>query len=358
MKQSFWMKGRKFLLSLVFSVMCSEYAEGNSMQTHSSLGLHFLIEGDGVSLSRNRHTGYIPVSSGAEVQRGDMIKPKKGQVAKILCSDFSLHILKRESPCPCSNKEFYEYDGYKVYRPMGAGLLTSYILHPRRTAILTPEPFLKWYNTGARSYTVKIADVEGNVIWQEKNVEQNQIRYPGNPRLQAGKNYLLLAIDNDTGDSSSNDPMKGLGFQLLNDETIKTIEAHKLKIQALDLSKESQAFAIALYFATRRYGELAICGDALALLDSISSDMPTPAVHLWRGHMYGKMRLNNEAEKAYTQALELAKATGDLYIQAEANGGLWCVTNKQTYQDDAKQLYNELGESEPKFVCKKQSNRQ
>ena len=336
--------------------MCSIYAEGNSKQTLSSLGFHILIEGNKVSLSRNRHTGYIPVFSGAEIKRGDIIKPKEGQVAKILCSDFSLHILKHEAPCPCSNKDFqYKYEGYIVPEPMGAGSLIPYILYPRRTAILTPDPLLKWYNTWAESYTVEVTDGEGNIIWQEKNVVQDQIRYPGYLQLQAGKNYVLWVTDNDTGDYSGNDKMEGLGFQLLDKKTITAIEAHKLKIQALDLSKKSQVFAIALYYATRKYGELklALSGEALTLLAGINNELLTPAVYLWRGHIYGGMRLTSEAETAYRQALKFAKIRKDLYMQAEANGGLWCVTSKEAYRDAAMQLYNELGESEAKFVCNK-----
>jgi hypothetical protein len=359
MKLFFLIKGKHFFLFLVFIMMCSVcslYAEESSIQTHSSLGLNILIEGNGVQLSRNSHTGYIPVSAGTEVKRGDLIKSEKGQAAKILCADFSLHSLplKEESPCPCENKKSSDYKGYIVQRPMGAGSSFPYIIHPRHTAILTPKPLLRWYNTGSRSYKIELTDEEGNMIWQEKNVVQSQINYPGKLGLQAGKDYMLWVTDNDTGDNSGSDPMHDLAFQLLDNKTVKAIEVYKLKIKNLDLSKISKDFAIALYYATQRYGELklTLSGESLALLDSISNDLPTPAVHLWRGHVYGEMLLNNEAEKAYTQALELAKATGELYMQAEANGGLWCVTNKKAYQNAAMQLYNELGESNPKYVCK------
>jgi len=232
---------------------------------------------------------------------------------------------------------------------MGTGSIGPFILYPRRTAILTSEPLLKWYDTGARSYTVQIFS-DGNVIWQEENVLQNQIRYSGNPQLKTQKKYRLKVIDNDTDNSSDNEPMKGLGFQLVDNKAIKIIEEQKLKIQAMDLSKNSKNLAIALYYASQRFGDLTLCGETLTLLDDISRELATPAIHLWRGHMYGEMRLSNEAEKAYLKALELAKTTGELYIQAEANSGLWCVTKKQAYKDDAIKLYSQLGE-EPRFVC-------
>ena len=100
-----------------------------------------------------------------------------------------------------------------------------YIIHPRRTAILSSTPlFFKWYNTWAKSYTVELTEV-GKVIWQEKVMHNNYIRYPGEPQLKAGKLYMLWVTDNDTGDYSGQDPMNGLEFQLLDDKTKKVIES-------------------------------------------------------------------------------------------------------------------------------------
>ena len=336
-------------LLFIFSMMSLGYTEQVSGQTASPPKLHFWIEGNG-TLNRSRQTGYIPVSIGAKIQRGDLIAPADGQTVKILCADLSLHLLNRNSPCTCSDDQGdIVYDGWKMSRPMGVGSAIPYILQPRRTAILGQKPLLKWYDTGASSYTVKLVDEAINVVWQANNVTLNQIEYPGKPQLQPGKTYLLKVIDNDTGDHSGKDLMKGIGFQLLDDESIKTIDLYAKKIQALDLNEKSQIFAIAVYYATQ-----GVYGEALSLLENISSDLSTPAVHVWRGHMYGAMRLAAEAETAYTQALELAEAEGDLYTQAEAAGGLWCITRNQQYHDAAVQLHHTMGipESEIISICK------
>jgi hypothetical protein len=69
--------------------------------------------------------------------------------------------------------------------------------------------------------------------------------------------------------------------------------------------------------------------------------------------MYGEMRLNEEAGAAYTAALELAAADGDSYIQAEAAGGLACVTDAPEHHESARVLYADLGDPEPTLVCER-----
>ncbi|WP_446010898.1 hypothetical protein [Candidatus Electrothrix sp.] len=332
---------------MIFSV-CSPYPV-TAEENKNNAALHFLIEGEGTSLSRSHDAGYIPVFVGTQVQRGDLIRPEQGRTVKILCSDLSLHEISKKSPLPCSDENSLLFvDGFHIEKPMGSGSIIPYILHPRRTAILDQNPLLRWYDTGASSYTVKIMDEAINLIWQDRDVKQNESKYPGHPELKPGKEYLLLVTDNDTGSYSGNDPMDKLGFHLLDDQTRKKAESYVGKINLLNLPDESKSFAIAMYYTTQ-----GVYGEALSLLNGINSNMLTPAMELWRGHIYGEMSLYKEAETAYNKSLNLAKTKGDIYTQAQAADGLWCVTRKQEFQNASMELYKKSGEYQFKSLCER-----
>lgn len=334
-----------FLLFLSSSGNSEERRDSNKQNA----ALHFLIEGEGALLSRSYDAGYLPIFVGTQIQRGDLILPEKEKTVKILCSDLSLHEISKRYPSPCSDeneKNLIRIDGFIIEKPMGAGSVIPYILSPRRTAILNQNPLLRWYNTGASSYTVKIMDEAINLIWQDRDVEQNEIKYPGHPALKPEKEYLLIVTDNDTGSYSGNDPMDILGFHLLDNETQEKIERYIGKINKLDIINESKSFATAMYYATQ-----GIYGEALSLLNDIGSNIRTPAMELWRGYLNGKMSLYKEAEAAYTESLNLAKIKRDIYTQAQAADGLWCITKKQEYRDFSMELYKRSGELQPKSIC-------
>ncbi len=316
-----------------------------TLSAQGEQGLNLLVQPGRIEVLRGGKR--LLISLGAEIQRGELLYLETGQQAKILCADLSPEVLDRDGQCRCSDTNTLFYSGYKVRRTMGVEKSVPRILSPRQTNILSPQPILKWQDTGARSYTVEI-HAEGKEFWTLSNVKQTEVKYPGVPALEPGVHYQLIVTDDSSGASSSADAVKGLSFELLNDEARGAVESGRDKIRGLDLSAEAEGFAVAVYYATQ-----GVSGEALSLLDGIAGQLRTPAVQLWRGHVLAEMALTEEATEAYKESLALAEASGEVYAQAEAKAGLWCVTGIRTYGAEALQLYTTLGEAQPRFICGK-----
>ena len=308
------------------------------------LGPNLLIESqEPVSLKRDGWTDYVPVSLGAKVRQGDLIRPDEGQEVKILCSDLSLKTVKGESGCPCKAKEpVLVYGPARMLTPRGQDLRQiPYILYPRNTAVLDERPALRWHDTGASGYTVEIVQ-GGRTIWQQKGVPGTEMRYPDDaPALQPGADYLLTVTDETSGHHSGEDPAKGLGFQVLGAEEQATVEAQRDQILALPVDEPARRFALAVYYAGQR-----LRGDALAILDEVSAGLDSPAVHLWRGDLLAAMQLPDEAEAAYRAALAKAQAVEDRETEAAAQVGLCRVTGQADWLEKAVQAYEALGDQD------------
>ncbi|VAW30315.1 hypothetical protein MNBD_CHLOROFLEXI01-2235 [hydrothermal vent metagenome] len=306
-------------------------------------GLNFLVSSSGsVQLKRRVWSAYQPVAFGTTIRRGDLIRPSSGAEVTILCSDLTVHIIDQEDGSPCRVREpdlFWE--GVRIVNPMAAPADFPYILHPRKTQIVDARPWLRWHDNGGSSYTVAIIQ-GGEAIWQQSGVTGTELRYPNDaPLLEAGVNYLLEVINEDSGASSNQEPIKGLGFQLLPAETASLVEQTQAEIRALPLDAGAQSFALAIYYAGQ-----GLNGEALALLDEVAQTHNSPLVQLWRGHMFLATRLNEEAQEAYTEAMSLATTLGDIETQAQAQTGLWRATNDESYFDAAILLYQQLGDEQ------------
>jgi len=221
-------------------------------------------------------------------------------------------------------------------------VLIPYILHPRRTRVLTPTPWLRWHDTGAGSYTVMVRG--GGQEWKQEGVTGSEMEYPADaPPLKPRVDYLLVVMDEDTGRSSTEDPCKGLGFGVLSDEERAAVEGRAAEIEALELDESTRQFVLATYYAGQE-----LRSEALVLLDKLSGTMDTPAVHLWRGDLLREMALSDEAAMAYQIALDRAEALGDKESQAKAQVGLArTLTDKdkvKQHYEQAIALYEALGD--------------
>ncbi|MGB0560631.1 MAG: hypothetical protein ACPGVO_02360, partial [Spirulinaceae cyanobacterium] len=68
-----------------------------------------------------------------------------------------------------------------------------YVLSPRRTLLLTPQPLLRWHPVAeADHYQVTVLDeVTGAVVWETSEpIAATEVTYPG-PALEAGREYYL-----------------------------------------------------------------------------------------------------------------------------------------------------------------------
>jgi hypothetical protein len=295
---------------------------------------------------------WSPISVGALVADDDLLEVRSGTAA-LLCPDLSVEEVSGgtdNSPCPrTTTSGQFSYKGYQL-RSGGRGIddTVPYILFPRQALILDEHPLLRWHDTGATSYTVTL-EADGEPIWEADDVRDTELRYPNDaPDLEAGITYQLVVQDTDTLTSSLQDSIKGTGFRLADEEAREAIEEQWERITALDeLDEAEQQLAFAVYLISRSPDDppaFGYWGEAWMLLEDIIQVHNTPSVWRLQGEALRAMRLPNEAEHAYEQALQQAEAQVNREEQAAALVGLWRVTDEQHYFDQALQLYGQLGD--------------
>jgi len=330
------------ILLLLF-LICLAGCDGGmaTLTPQTSPGPNLLIAAEGqILLKRAGWREYVPVTLGAEIRRGDLIRPEENTEVTILCADLSLRKVTRESGCPCRvTTPVLAYGETHIMAPRAAGGEIPYILHPRRTLVLEECPRLRWHDTGAVTYTVGILR-GGTVVWQEEGVRGSELRYPDNaPPLEPEVDYLLFVVDGTTGRHSGEDPAKGLGFRLIGPEARAEVLARRDQIMALPLDDTARRFALALYYAGA-----GLRGESLALLEEVDPDLPVPAVPLRCGDLLLQVSLPQEAQAAYEEALRRAEAAGDPEAQALAHVGLWRATGAEDHREAAIALYEALGD--------------
>lgn len=310
---------------------------------------NLLVAAEGqVYLKRDGWSDYFPVGFGTLLHYDDLLMVDGS--ASVLCGDLALASLHGRDSCPCPPAP-----GRLVYRGAyfrdSSGQKIPYVLHPRNTLVSTAQPLLYWHDTGAGSYTVSLVS-GGETVWTQPDVTGNSIPYPKEaPRLRPRVDYLLTVRDNDTGESSYDDPARGLGFRMLSKEEREAVQAERERILAVkSLGEPGRDLALAIYYATyspstedgRR-----LWGEAWLLLASVAQKrQDSPVVQLWVGDMLSATKLPSEAQAAYQTALGAAKTLGDLESQAEAQAGLWRISGNEQAWEGAVALYNRLGDAQ------------
>jgi hypothetical protein len=301
-------------------------------------------------IKREGWKDYQPVGFGTLVHPTDLLKTN-GNVT-LLCADLqTVKTLTNEgrNPCPfLSNNIVLQYDDM-LFSPGVRGNTATTIpilISPRNTAILDAHPRLRWKDTGAASYIVEIRQGSKSV-WTKKEVASTEITYPADaPMLEAGKDYLLVITDPATGRSSSEDSEKGLGFQVVSDTQRSEIEVRRQSILQLSgLDEPSKKLALAIYYANLRIGGRGLLSDARILLEEVAQAKPNePAVFLRLGDVLAKMKLWDEAENSYKNALAQAEKLQDLETQANALVALWRINPAdQAKFDQALRIYEQIG---------------
>lgn len=309
----------------------------------SETGINFLIDDvEGVKIKRSAWNGYQSAGFGTAVQRGDLILPPDGTTVAILCADLIIKTIDQENGSPCKvAKPALTWDGARIVSPRAPDSTIPYALYPRSTYILDSHPLLRWYDTGAGGYTVAIIQA-GKEIWRQEGVNAAQLRYPDDaPPLEPGVSYLLKVVNEETGASSEEDPVKGLNFRLLPPERAATIIQTRDEIMALSLDAAAQNFALTVYYAGQ-----GVYGEALGALNETALTRESPQLLLWNGRILADTYLYDEAETAYTAALALAETLDDIESQAQAQVALSQLTGDEGYLETAIALYQELGDEE------------
>ena len=300
-----------------------------------ALSLNLLVvASDLVELKRDGWSTYHPTLFGTTLYHKDLLKSE--EEITILCDNLTLSTIPAGVPASVSNgcpptpepalkRRRGEIDNTRA----GVDLSIPYIITPRMTRLLTDRPTLRWNDVvGASSYTVRIQ--VGPQTWQEV-VSGTETVYSGDPPLEAGKSYLLtVAADN--GRSSTEEEPTKLGFVLLSEAEAEPVRTDTATLNALDLSDEARALALAYLYINHN-----LIAEAIETLEGFAEEgSQTPAIYRLLGDLYRQTGLPLLAESRYTQAITLSQAANDIEGQATAQAGLGEVYATLNNQEEAR----------------------
>ncbi|MEH1925306.1 tetratricopeptide repeat protein [Nostoc sp.] len=188
-----------------------------------------------------------------------------------------------------------------------------YLISPRHTSLLTNKPKLRWNSVlGVKQYTASL--VKGDkTIWQT-TLDQHEVVYPGEPKLEAGAEYLLI-IKADNGKSSQDEEASQQEFRLLPKAEVGIVKATLNNKQLPDKNK-----ALARAYIYSGFGLKAEAIDTLEKI--ITSGIEEAALYKKLGDLYWETGVNVLAEIKYLQGVKLAIAARDIPEQAHISAAL------------------------------------
>lgn len=199
---------------------------------------------------------------------------------------------------------------------------------------------------GEPTYSVSVNSLSGGTIWHVEVKGKTELVYPNDaPPLVAGDVYKLTVLAG--GDSSAEEGLPGLTFQLLAPRQARVVRLREASIQKLPLTEvQKQSLVADLYW------DWGLRAEALARLRSLSGKWGGAAVTRSLGDMYLELRLLSLAEEQYLLALSRAKESQDTGEQAFTRRALG-VTYQITGNDDearknfaeAERLFLRLGDT-------------
>jgi hypothetical protein len=299
-----------------------------------------IIEVEGsVTIRRENDSQHRSASVGTTINRGDLIRPARGSKVRVGCNDGSIWLVPSGqesglgSGCPASvatsRGRIRGGDDFLAF------LNQTFV---PATQILDLQPILRWQAvSGAAQYQVQVREGD-RILWQTTTRETSS-PYQGEP-LQVDKNYQLVitAINLQTAPQSSS-----LLFRAIAPPAAADLKAKTDRIQALDLSDEAKAIAIAaLYQAaaqpnTDPPASRGLLLEALPLLEAIvAADNPTPYVHRLLGDLYLQLGWIDLAQLRYQSAIDLARLAGNRQDWADAQVGLASVAAARQAVDQAR----------------------
>ncbi|MEQ8970743.1 MAG: tetratricopeptide repeat protein [Coleofasciculus sp. C1-SOL-03] len=303
---------------------------------------------------------------GTDIYPEDQLFIANASEVILQCADLSSQTLSpgnnRLNPCPAATEQTECSPG--TYKCPHRGDIAwnnriPYIITPRRTAILTDKPLLRWNGIPeAHHYTVTL---EGDGIEWTTQVRDTQITYPGEPPLQPGGDYMLI-IEADTGESSLDEPPLpgGLNFSRLDEQQAQQIQTQANRITQQPWNQTAKALALATL-----YSKHSLHTKAIATLDSLIADgVESAAIYRKIGDRYFyHLILPAQAKPYYTKAIELSH-TNDIEEKTHAQYHLGRIETALGNPNQAKhwfslalQGYQTLGYSEQIQELEHQLNR-
>ncbi|OLT62985.1 tetratricopeptide repeat protein [Moorena bouillonii] len=302
-----------------------------------------------VKLKRSTWPDYQPAFIGVSLAATDQLLLGSNTFAKVLCQNLTewepeggRDYIVSEGCAPTSKPKLLKYDQDKVIERSSNNPDIPYILRPRDSSVLNQQPLLRWHEVeGASTYQVRV--IGPGVEW-EQQTSATEIVYSGNQSLQPGARYWLI-VKTDQGQSYKQEGSSG--FTILDQEKAQEVSAAAEEIKQKQWSKPAEALALAHLY--RSYG---LNTEAIDLLETALGD-GSESIRIYQllGDIYQQVGLNRLARERYLQALELAKAAGDLDTQAQVLGGLAVTSGIIGQKDEAiawleqgKEVYQTLGD--------------
>ncbi|NEO90820.1 MAG: tetratricopeptide repeat protein [Moorea sp. SIO3G5] len=334
------------------SAGCNKLTQTTEERSANPTVLNYIseIKGD-VRLKRSEWNDYQKANFGALLNPSDQLKLSAGASATVLCNNSRVWFVPAGKVSlvsdGCGSRQQIATRPNRRRRPSRAPNETiPYIISPRNTALLTNRPILRWNAVeGATSYRVLVQDAGLTLDWETKT-SNTEIDYSG-PPLQPDS-YYLVTVKTNTGKSSEEEQGAEVNFTVLDAQKAESVESEvaKLKQQLKQQQLTQEAEQLGLAYLYQRYD---LKAEAIALLEGlVKQQTQTVAVYQLLGDLYQEVGLSQQGKRLYSQALELAKGTGNLEGQAEAQVGLGLVEGKKTqaigWLTEAQSNYQKLGD--------------
>ncbi|MDY6940453.1 MAG: hypothetical protein SWY16_22700 [Cyanobacteriota bacterium] len=259
---------------------------------------------------------------GMPIYPGDRLLTADGGQAILQCANLSIESVsgdRSRNLCPANTEPECDREAVACAGERNDELFASnpnkpYIISPRRTALLSDRPTLRWNRVAdVTQYTV-ILQENSEKLWQVTTTAA-EIDYPADkPPLQPGSEYSLVVIT-DTGVLSFESPIPGgLGFRLLEESAVVEVREAQQAIEAEPLDEGAKALAIAYLYSRND-----LIAEAIDILeDAIVDRTATAYLHRWLGELYWeKAKLKELAQTHYCQAMAFAPPE-DREIETEA----------------------------------------
>lgn len=287
-------------------------------------GFNILVDSEGeVQLRRSTWIGYHPTTFGTILRRGDLLQLPRGAQATVLCDGLSVWNVPAGAPAGLTNGCPQPSD--KILASGSAGIAgvtrgandatIPYIISPRSTQLLSRTPLLRWNDSGAASYNIQIRG--GDLMWEQNDVTQTELTYPGESALEPGAFYLLV-VEDSNGNSSQDEGRVGLGFSILPEDEAEQVRTYENRITGLNLSSEAETYSTA-----QLYIKEGLVAEAIQILETmVEQGSQQATVHQSLADLYAQIGLLLLAGPRYKEALELAEAQANVEVIAALQAGL------------------------------------
>lgn len=297
-----------FLLPLTGVVLPLAIAQFSG-ESSQAANLVVLIQGH-AAIKRKNWTGFAPLTFGANLQTGDLLRVDESSVAKVVCSDLKLRDIGTGmvgTPCTPSQEILRRPDGslLRPTRAMPSEGSFPIVLSPRRTKLLSEHPLLRWSEVkDASTYHLMVRGPE--LLWTETVHSKTELQYPDYaPKFEAGQNYKLIVAISDE-QNSGNESANGLGFSVLSSNERKAVLDEQKQLERLGLEEGPTQYLIGHLYASH-----ALNAEAIQRLEGVSKKFMVPATERLLGELYLSVELPRQAEAHYLKSLELSKKEQD-----------------------------------------------